>query len=167
MNSVKKEEEEDEIQKLYNNIKKNLVETANIATDTLSSLNEQGNKIDHISQEVDEVDNKVDKSYKLVNKISFMKRMFGYFSLKKTELDKKQIKNKDYKPVIENELSITTPNKVEELDEMLVLTKQLSIMSNEMNSEIGIQNEKIDQIDRKVENTDLNLKKLNKRIKKL
>jgi len=96
-----------------------------------------------------------------------MKRMFGYFSLKKTELDKKQIKNKDYKPVIENELSITTPNKVEELDEMLVLTKQLSIMSNEMNSEIGIQNEKIDQIDRKVENTDLNLKKLNKRIKKL
>ena len=68
--------------------------------------------------------------------------------------------------IIENELSITTPNKVEELDEMLVLTKQLSIMSNEMNSEIGIQNEKIDQIDRKVENTDLNLKKLNKRIKK-
>jgi len=167
MNSVKKEEEEDEIQKLYNNIKKNLVETANIATDTLSSLNEQGNKIDHINKEVNEVDNKVDKSYKLVNKISFMKKMFGYFSLKKTELDKKQIKNKDYKPVIENELSITTPNKVEELDEMLVLTKQLSIMSNEMNSEISIQNEKIDQIDRKVENTDFNLKKLNKRIKKL
>lgn len=166
MNSVKKED--DEVQKLYNNMKRNLVETANIATDTLCILNDQGNKIDRINNEMDTVDKKVDKSYKLVNKMSFMKSIFGYLTLKKTKLDKTKIEKEDYIPSLKNELTINNKNdKENELDEMLILTKQLSIMSNEMNSEISIQNEKLDHIDRKVENTNNNIRKLNKRIKKL
>lgn len=166
MNSVKKEE--DEVQKLYDNMKRNLVETANIATDTLCTLNDQGNKIDRINNEMDTVDKKVDKSYKLVNKMSFMKSIFGYLTLKKTKLDKTKIEKEDYIPSLKNELTINNKNdKENELDEMLILTKQLSIMSNEMNSEISIQNEKLDHIDRKVENTNNNIIKLNKRIKKL
>ncbi len=166
MNSVKKED--DEVQKLYDNMKRNLVETANIATDTLCILNDQGNKIERINNEMDTVDKKVDKSYKLVNKMSFMKSIFGYLTLKKTKLDKTKIEKEDYIPSLKNELTINNKNdKENELDEMLILTKQLSIMSNEMNSEISIQNEKLDHIDRKVENTNNNIRKLNKRIKKL
>jgi len=166
MNSVKKED--DEVQKLYDNMKRNLVETANIATDTLCTLNDQGNKIDRINNEMDTVDKKVDKSYKLVNKISFMKSIFGYLTLKKTKLDETKIEKEDYIPSLKNELTINNKNNKEnELDEMLILTKQLSIMSNEMNSEISIQNEKLDHIDRNVENTNNNIRKLNKRIKKL
>ena len=166
MNSVKKED--DEVQKLYDNMKRNLVETANIATDTLCTLNDQGNKIDRINNEMDTVDKKVDKSYKLVNKMSFMKSIFGYLTLKKTKLDKTNIEKEDYIPNLKNELTINNKNdKENELDEMLILTKQLSIMSNEMNSEISIQNEKLDHIDRKIENTNNNIRKLNKRIKKL
>ena len=166
MNSVKKED--DEVQKLYDNMKRNLVETANIATDTLCILNDQGNKIERINNEMDTVDKKVDKSYKLVNKMSFMKSIFGYLTLKKTKLDKTNIEKEDYIPSLKNELTINNKNdKENELDEMLILTKQLSIMSNEMNSEISIQNEKLDHIDRKVENTNNNIRKLNKRIKKL
>ncbi len=166
MNSVKKED--DEVQKLYDNMKRNLVETANIATDTLCILNDQGNKIERINNEMDTVDKKVDKSYKLVNKMSFMKSIFGYLTLKKTKLDKTNIEKEDYIPNLKNELTINNKNdKENELDEMLILTKQLSIMSNEMNSEISIQNEKLDHIDRKVENTNNNIRKLNKRIKKL
>lgn len=166
MNSVKKED--DEVQKLYDNMKRNLVETANIATDTLCTLNDQGNKIDRINNEMDTVDKKVDKSYKLVNKMSFMKSIFGYLTLKKTKLDETKIEKEDYIPSLKNELTINNKNNKEnELDEMLILTKQLSIMSNEMNSEISIQNEKLDHIDRKVENTNNNIRKLNKRIKKL
>ena len=98
MNSVKKEE--DEVQKLYDNMKRNLVETANIATDTLCTLNDQGNKIDRINNEMDTVDKKVDKSYKLVNKMSFMKSIFGYLTLKKTKLDKTKIEKEDYIPCL-------------------------------------------------------------------
>ena len=100
--------------------------------------------------------------------MSFMKSIFGYLTLKKTKLDKTKIEKEDYIPSLKNELTINNKNdKENELDEMLILTKQLSIMSNEMNSEISIQNEKLDHIDRKVENTNNNIIKLNKRIKKL
>ena len=117
MNSVKKEE--DEVQKLYDNMKRNLVETANIATDTLCTLNDQGNKIDRINNEMDTVDKKVDKSYKLVNKMSFMKSIFGYLTLKKTKLDKTKIEKEDYIPSLKNELTINNKNdKENELDEM-------------------------------------------------
>jgi len=163
-----KKENEDELQNLYDNMKRNLVETANIATDTLSALNDQGNKIDMINTEIDDVDDKVDESYRLVNKISFMKNMFGYFSLKKSKIDKKEAKKKEYKPQAKNELTIRNSNtNIDELDEMIILTKQLSIMSNEMNSEISIHNEKLDNVDHKIENASLDIIKLNKRIKKI
>jgi len=93
MNCQKKNIEIDDYEiekrKLYDNLKKNLIESGDIATQTLVNLYEQGEEIKKIDNVIDKTDINVEKSGKILKNISFMKNMFGYFTKKKKKRKKK------------------------------------------------------------------------------
>ena len=175
MDSQKTRNYKEEEKKLYDNLKKNLIESADIATNTLVSLHEQGETIKKIDSEMFDIDENVKKSDKIIKNIGFMRNIFGYFTKKKKikqliPIDKDQqnvntLNNLDTK---QHELTIKQKSvKFTEEDELLLLAKRLSMMSNEMNNELTEHNENLEKLSTKVDNTNLNIKRLNKKLKKI
>ena len=175
MDSQKTRNYKEEEKKLYDNLKKNLIESADIATNTLASLHEQGQTIKKTDSEMFDIDENVKKSDKIIKNIGFMRNIFGYFTKKK--------KIKQLIPIDKNQESVDTLNNLDtkqhelttkqksvkftEEDELLLLAKRLSIMSNEMNNELTEHNENLEKLSTKVDNTNLNIKRLNKKLKKI
>ena len=175
MDSQKTINYKEEEKKLYDNLKKNLIESADIATNTLASLHEQGQTIKKTDSEMFDIDENVKKSDKIIKNIGFMRNIFGYFTKKK--------KIKQLIPIDKNQESVDTLNNLDtkqhelttkqksvkfiEEDELLLLAKRLSIMSNDMNHELREHNENLEKLSTKVDNTNLNIKSLNKKLKKI
>ena len=175
MDSQKTINYKEEEKKLYDNLKKNLIESADIATNTLASLHEQGQTIKKTDSEMFDIDENVKKSDKIIKNIGFMRNIFGYFTKKK--------KIKQLIPIDKNQESVDTLNNLDtkqhelttkqksvkfiEEDELLLLAKRLSVMSNEMNNELTEHNENLEKLSTKVDNTNLNIKRLNKKLKKI
>lgn len=175
MNGQKIRNYKEEEKKLYDNLKKNLIESADIATNTLASLHEQGQTIKKTDSEMFDIDENVKRSDKIIKNIGFMRNIFGYFTKKK--------KIKQLIPIDKNKQSVDTLNnlnarqhelttkqnnvKFTEEDELLLLAKRLSIMSNDMNHELREHNENLEKLSTKVDNTNLNIKSLNKKLKKI
>ena len=175
MDSQKTINYKEEEKKLYDNLKKNLIESADIATNTLASLHEQGETIKKTDSEMFDIDENVKKSDKIIKNIGFMRNIFGYFTKKK--------KIKQLIPIDKNQESVDTLNNLDtkqhelttkqksvkfiEEDELLLLAKRLSVMSNEMNNELTEHNENLEKLSTKVDNTNLNIKSLNKKLKKI
>ena len=175
MNGQKIRNYKEEEKKLYDNLKKNLIESADIATNTLASLHEQGQTIKKTDSEMFDIDENVKKSDKIIKNIGFMRNIFGYFTKKK--------KIKQLIPIDKNQESVDTLNNLDtkqhelttkqksvkfiEEDELLLLAKRLSVMSNEMNNELTEHNENLEKLSTKVDNTNLNIKRLNKKLKKI
>jgi len=175
MDSQKTINYKEEEKKLYDNLKKNLIESADIATNTLASLHEQGETIKKTDSEMFDIDKNIKKSDKIIKNIGFMRNIFGYFTKKK--------KIKQLIPIDKNQESVDTLNNLDtkqhelttkqksvkfiEEDELLLLAKRLSVMSNEMNNELTEHNENLEKLSTKVDNTNLNIKSLNKKLKKI
>ena len=175
MDSQKTINYKEEEKKLYDNLKKNLIESADIATNTLASLHEQGETIKKTDSEMFDIDKNIKKSDKIIKNIGFMRNIFGYFTKKK--------KIKQLIPIDKNQQSVDTLNYLDtkqhelttkqksvkfiEEDELLLLAKRLSVMSNEMNNELTEHNENLEKLSTKVDNTNLNIKSLNKKLKKI
>ena len=175
MDSQKTRNYKEEEKKLYDNLKKNLIESADIATNTLASLHEQGETIKKTDSEMFDIDKNIKKSDKIIKNIGFMRNIFGYFTKKK--------KIKQLIPIDKNQESVDTLNNLDtkqhelttkqksvkfiEEDELLLLAKRLSVMSNEMNNELTEHNENLEKLSTKVDNTNLNIKSLNKKLKKI
>ena len=175
MDSQKTINYKEEEKKLYDNLKKNLIESADIATNTLASLHEQGETIKKTDSEMFDIDKNIKKSDKIIKNIGFMRNIFGYFTKKK--------KIKQLIPIDKNQQSVDTLNNLDtkqhelttkqksvkfiEEDELLLLAKRLSVMSNEMNNELTEHNENLEKLSTKVDNTNLNIKRLNKKLKKI
>ena len=175
MDSQKTINYKEEEKKLYDNLKKNLIESADIATNTLASLHEQGETIKKTDSEMVDIDINIKKSDKIIKNIGFMRNIFGYFTKKK--------KIKQLIPIDKNQQSVDTLNNLDtkqhelttkqksvkfiEEDELLLLAKRLSVMSNEMNNELTEHNENLEKLSTKVDNTNLNIKSLNKKLKKI
>ena len=175
MDSQKTINYKEEEKKLYDNLKKNLIESADIATNTLASLHEQGETIKKTDSEMFDIDKNIKKSDKIIKNIGFMRNIFGYFTKKK--------KIKQLIPIDKNQQSVDTLNNLDtkqhelttkqksvkfiEEDELLLLAKRLSVMSNEMNNELTEHNENLEKLSTKVDNTNLNIKSLNKKLKKI
>ena len=175
MDSQKTINYKEEEKKLYDNLKKNLIESADIATNTLASLHEQGETIKKTDSEMFDIDKNIKKSDKIIKNIGFMRNIFGYFTKKK--------KIKQLIPIDKNQESVDTLNNLDtkqhelttkqksvkfiEEDELLLLAKRLSVMSNEMNNELTEHNENLEKLSTKVDNTNLNIKRLNKKLKKI
>ena len=175
MDSQKTRNYKEEEKKLYDNLKRNLIESADIATNTLASLHEQGQTIKKTDSEMFDIDENVKKSDKIIKNIGFMRNIFGYFTKKK--------KIKQLIPIDKNQQSVDTLNYLDtkqhelttkqksvkfiEEDELLLLAKRLSVMSNEMNNELTEHNENLEKLSTKVDNTNLNIKSLNKKLKKI
>ena len=175
MDSQKTRNYKEEEKKLYDNLKKNLIESADIATNTLVSLHEQGETIKKIDSEMFDIDENVKKSDKIIKNIGFMRNIFGYFTKKKKikqliPIDKDQQNVNTLNNLDTKQHELTTKQKsvkfIEE-DELLLLAKRLSMMSNEMNNELTEHNENLEKLSTKVDNTNLNIKRLNKKLKKI
>tara|TARA_B100000745_G_scaffold289938_1_gene228433 strand:+ start:516 stop:1043 length:528 start_codon:yes stop_codon:yes gene_type:complete len=175
MDSQKTRNYKEEEKKLYDNLKKNLIESADIATNTLVSLHEQGETIKKIDSEMFDIDENVKKSDKIIKNIGFMRNIFGYFTKKKKikqliPIDKDQQNVNTLNNLDTKQHELTTKQKsvkFTEEDELLLLAKRLSMMSNEMNNELTEHNENLEKLSTKVDNTNLNIKRLNKKLKKI
>ena len=180
---IEEEDYEIEKKKLYDNLKKNLIESGDIATQTLANLYEQGEEIKKIDDGIDKTDMNVEKSGKILKNISFMKNMFGYFTKKKNKSKKdinmeasnelyqknNNMSNKRTSLIIEN-LSKNDKKQTKEMDdidEIGNLTRRIVMMSHEMGGELVNQNEFIDNVITKVDTTDYKVKRLNKTIRKI
>lgn len=175
MDSQKTINYKEEEKKLYDNLKKNLIESADIATNTLASLHEQGETIKKTDSEMFDIDKNIKKSDKIIKNIGFMRNIFGYFTKKKKikqliPIDKDQQNVNTLNNLDTKQHELTTKQKsvkfIEE-DELLLLAKRLSVMSNEMNNELTEHNENLEKLSTKVDNTNLNIKSLNKKLKKI
>ena len=175
MDSQKTINYKEEEKKLYDNLKKNLIESADIATNTLASLHEQGETIKKTDSEMFDIDKNIKKSDKIIKNIGFMRNIFGYFTKKKKikqliPIDKDQQNVNTLNNLDTKQHELTTKQKsvkfIEE-DELLLLAKRLSVMSNEMNNELTEHNENLEKLSTKVDNTNLNIKRLNKKLKKI
>ena len=175
MNGQKIRNYKEEEKKLYDNLKKNLIESADIATNTLASLHEQGETIKKTDSEMFDIDKNIKKSDKIIKNIGFMRNIFGYFTKKKKikqliPIDKNQqsVDTLNYLDTKQHELTTKQKSvKFTEEDELLLLAKRLSVMSNEMNNELTEHNENLEKLSTKVDNTNLNIKRLNKKLKKI
>ena len=175
MDSQKTRNYKEEEKKLYDNLKRNLIESADIATNTLASLHEQGETIKKTDSEMFDIDKNIKKSDKIIKNIGFMRNIFGYFTKKKKikqliPIDKNQqsVDTLNYLDTKQHELTTKQKSvKFTEEDELLLLAKRLSIMSNEMNNELTEHNENLEKLSTKVDNTNLNIKSLNKKLKKI
>ena len=185
--NIDNDEYDKEMQKLYDNLKKNLIESGDIATETLSNLHIQGEDIKTIDNGIDVTDVNVKKSEKILKNINFMRNMFGYFSKNK--------KKRKSKKVVPNELIKNTDNLInkqkslvvkdtfqirdvrnltnetkklrEDIDEITHLARRLTIMSEEMNNELEIQNKFLEKVTDKIDNTNYKVKRLNKTIRRI
>ena len=102
MDSQKTRNYKEEEKKLYDNLKRNLIESADIATNTLESLHEQGQTIKKTDSEMFDIDKNIKKSDKIIKNIGFMRNIFGYFTKKK--------KIKQLIPIDKNQESVDTLN---------------------------------------------------------
>jgi septal ring factor EnvC (AmiA/AmiB activator) len=186
--NIDDDEYDKEMQKLYDNLKKNLIESGDIATETLSNLHGQGEDIKKIDDGIDVTDVNVKKSETILKNISFMKNMFGFFTKsKKKRRDKKSkvlsvsTQNRDNliktqkSLVVEDRFEVRDIRKItnetkkmrEDIDEITHLSRRLTIMSEEMNTELEVQNEFLGKVTDKMDDTNYKVKKLNKTIRRI
>ena len=185
--NIDDDEYDKEMQELYDNLKKNLIESGDIATETLSNLHGQGENIKKIDNGIDETDVNVKKSETILKNISFMKNMFGYFTRSKKKRDKKSkvlnvsTQNSDNlirtkkSLVVEDRFEVRDIRKItnetkkmrEDIDEITHLARRLTIMSEEMNSELEVQNEFLGKVTDKLDDTNYKVKRLNKTIRRI
>jgi ElaB/YqjD/DUF883 family membrane-anchored ribosome-binding protein len=186
--NIDNDEYDKEMQELYDNLKKNLIESGDIATDTLSNLHIQGEDIKKIDDGVDVTDVNVKKSETILKNISFMRNMFGFFTKSKKKRRNKKSKvlnestpNSDNLIKVQKSLvvkdtfevrdirKITNETKKlrEDIDEITHLARRLTIMSEEMNTELECQNEFLGKVTDKMDDTNYKVKRLNKMIRRI
>lgn len=183
--NIDNDEYDKEIKELYDNLKKNLIESGDIATETLSNLHIQGQDIKKIDNEIDVIDINVKKSESILKNISFMKNMFGFLTKKKKKqknkvLDKSK-KNSDNlvktqkSLVLDDEFEVKDIRKItnetkkmrDDVEEITHLSRRLTIMSEAMNNELEIQNKFLEKVTDKMDDTNYKMKRLNKTIRKI
>jgi len=185
--NIDDDEYDKEMQKLYDNLKKNLIESGDIATETLSNLHGQGEDIKKIDDGIDVTDVNVKKSETILKNISFMKNMFGFFTKSKKKRNKKSkvlnvsTQNSDNliktqkSLVVEDRFEIRDIRKItnetkkmrEDIDEITHLARRLTIMSEEMNTELEVQNKFLGKVTDKMDDTNYKVKKLDKTIRRI
>lgn len=186
--NIDNDEYDKEIKELYDNLKKNLIESGDIATETLSNLHIQGQDIKKVDNEIDVIDINVKKSESILKNISFMKNMFGFLTKKKKKqrnkknkvLDKSK-KNSDNliktqkSLVLDDEFEVKDIRKItnetkkmrDDVEEITHLSRRLIIMSEAMNNELEVQNKFLEKVTDKMDDTNYKMKRLNKRISKI
>ena len=185
--NIDDDEYDKQMQKLYDNLKKNLIESGDIATETLSNLHMQGEDIKKIDDGVDVTDVNVKKSETILKNISFMRNMFGFFTKSKKRRNKKSKVLNESTPNSDNLIKVQkslvlkdtfevrdigkitneTKKLREDIDEITHLARRLTIMSEEMNTELECQNEFLGKVTDKMDDTNYKVKRLNKTIRRI
>ena len=184
--NIDNDEYDKEMHKLYDNLKKNLIESGDIATETLSNLHMQREDIKKIDNGVDVIDVNIKKSETILKNISFMKNMFGFLTRSKKKnkkskntneqlisnnnfvIEKKSLMIEDKFGIKDNK-NLTQETKIfrENIDELTHLTRRLTIMSEEMNTELDVQNKFLGKVTDKMDDTNYKVKRLNKTIRRI
>lgn len=171
------EAEERIIESLERSIR-SLEESRELGSETMITVYEQGWKIDNINHKLDEIDDNIKESNRLLRGI---KSFMSAFINKVTPSRKKR-----KKPVVsqsmpnlpqsqgvvpssdeENETDVPKSRADECLDRMSDLLSDLHQMGLELNDELSVQNEKLDEINKKAEDENEDITKINRDIRNL